>query len=218
MKSIEQLQAEHAAQLVKLQAEHAIAADAAASGFPEPRHVMPFDPYAWLCYAPVKTLADALQVFRVATVAPYFGWRLPAGHLTHGPDSTKGGTRETGPYACGVKVETGSEFGPSAELQFFARLQSGRIVAIHVPFGSGYIGTCPGLGAQKLRRLQDGKRFIRNHDLHALADSCTYWATGTRESHSVLAHWCAESEEPTRGADMAHALGMLQNLSDATGV
>ena len=218
MKSIEQLQAEHAEQFRALQAEHAIGADAAASGLPEPKRVHGFAPHAWLIYPHAQTLADALQVFKAATIVPYSQWRTDAGHVVHAPElpADKGAQYEAGPYACGIKVDTAESFGPSAEIRFFARLQSGRVVAVHVSFGSGHVGNCPGLSAARVARLSEnnGKRFNHNPALHGMADRCTYWATGSRENHSVLAHWCAEDFEPMPGADCAHALGMLQNLSD----
>jgi hypothetical protein len=225
MKDINQLRAEHAAQLAKLEREIAIASampiapdSVMVTGFGEP----------WITYKRVK-LSEALEVFRAFRIAPCSLWRgtfttiKPEALLT---DRERESYREDfGPCAAWIEVHQGEGFGPSAELEFFAETSVG-IVRVKVSFGSGYIETAPQLSArfEEIKGGRNGRetvelRALPNPECRAIADHFVKWSVGgfgerLKRAARFSYMLCANESEALNGADQSHALSMLEILAD----
>lgn len=231
MKTLDDLQREHAQQIANLQREHAIAS--ALPVMPKmitgPGWSAPYVSYE------VKTLGEALEIFRGLTVIPAEIWKagctmVKPECLISAKDKARGYEPKAGPFACWVDVTQSAEnrFGPTAELQFFARVSTGPIY-VHVRFGSGYIGTCHQLRAN-LREIRGGfrnqvieRRFEPNAELFAICDHRIKWAYGGDGPNIATgAHFqyffCADQDTEMPGVEHAHSLGMLEILADRAGV
>lgn len=221
MKSIEELKAEQAKQLANLEREHAIA-----DAMPTPPHTVHAFSTPWVIYK-VKGLRAAVDLFaQFPAVVPCWTALDGCRYLQPLADMKPNAADriDGGPYAVVLEVETVLEGpgGPGAKL-FWWSTAPGFLVCVRVEIeGPGYIGAYWAMASDYREDRSPRGRVVRSRQwkgntvLRAAADRVFAWATGdslTRARHSYV--WQADHEETAdTGADMSHALAMLQNLAD----
>lgn len=134
MKTIEQLKAEQAADLAKLEREHATATALAVV----PDHVMDCGKRApWVSYKR-NTMREALAVFDAyASTSRIVNMEYAKGTFTHVcPPSERTNERNPvevrGDYCAFISVRQGERFGPSVEVVFYAESTAGKMVRVCV--------------------------------------------------------------------------------------
>lgn len=227
MKTIEELNAEHAKALQALQTAHTIAQACPVV----PKHVTSeLSNCPWVAYD-VKTLRDAVDVFRAFTVRNFAHYRGTFGHLKPEslmkPKDLENATMLSSGFVCGIRVShTHGQYGPNAELWFFAMLQiegKARPVRVMVRFGGNYIGACQALRpvtheTKGIRNTTAERRFTYNEDARALSDYQVSWGSyeyGPLKTHSEFDYlFCGDVYEDAIGTEHEHAIGQLVNLAD----
>lgn len=210
MKTVEELKAEQAAAIAKLEAEHAIASLAPVP----PLRVMLVSTgeKAWLTYE-CATLWQALDVMTAYEPLPFNEYKDSCTRFeteeTNAARPETGYNRrggyKSGPYIAQIDVHGGEGFGPCVQLKFFARLGVD-IVAVHCDlrrpgygpsswwnYGPSFVRNDRG---SKHQRGGHGDSYMRgefhaNGVLSAKADNVTTWGTGCAESfHHEYAFSC----------------------------
>lgn len=218
MKTLEEMKAEQAKALAKLEAEHALAALA-----PVPPDSVQLSPKStrppWIVYRK-KPLSAALAILAAYTVAPFNRYRGTFTQLTP-PGTCEDGEEVGGPFAVALDVSQGEGFGPSATLYFFAPVGDGLARIVIDIDGPDYIGGFSALAAGRQPIMGGrfgneviGYTFTANQALNGLADSFVHWGGGSKKDAHFTYLFQADSEEPAPAEEMTHALGQLRNLRD----
>lgn len=217
MKTLDQLNADHAAAVAKLEAEHAIAklCPTAPDYIGLSRKRAPYVVYRkW-------SLSEALDVLDFFRIVPFWKYRGTFVELV--PEGMNdGGTEEAGPFALMLTVVTNDGGAPSADLKFFAPLADGTIAQIGIDIeGPGYIGAFQAFAPSETPvKVYHGNRSViewrigPNGTLAGMADSYVQYATGDKKSSRFCYLFAADEMETLPAAEMTHALGMLRNLRD----
>jgi hypothetical protein len=227
MKSIADLQAEHAAAMEKAEAELAIAALAPVT----PDSVqLPFKSFRGKGYSrpPLivfrkASLSRALEIIAgFPVIVPFYKFRGTFLQTVPQGEQDEKSEEQGGPFAFRLDVSQGDGFGPSAKLEFFSRLTDGRLVSVWIDIdGPDYIGGFSALGAGR-RPIYGGRGgqeivgydFSGNAALNGYSDSLIKWGTGDKKAAHFAYLFQADQEEEAAPADQTHALGQLVNLRD----
>jgi hypothetical protein len=217
MKTVEQLKAEQAKELEKLQFEHAFAATLPLP----PDHVMQCSRLApWASYK-VQTLSEAIKVFETfAEQGMVRNMEHAEGTFTHVcPPSERGDRSKVehkGDYCVSLRVSQGQGYGPTVELSFYAETSAG-LCRVHAKLDRDL----PRLGAHVEER-RDGRgrltsrTFHRNDILNGYSNTYISYAFGgdcgpIKTGADIRYLWIADD-----GADCTvfdHALEQLRNLA-----
>lgn len=197
MKTIEQLNAEHAANLAKLEAEHNIAARALIQ--PDRCMVVKLSEKAWLTYK-VESLWQAIAVMQKFEPLPFNEYKGTFTRFEPEPVNREGECK-SGPYIAQIRVHHGEGFGPCVKMFFFVQLGED-ICKVICDLQRGYDSTFWQYGAHFVandrgrKRQLNGKRYIAgdyiaNRQLSAMMDKVTTWGTGcdksAEHSYSIMA-------------------------------
>jgi hypothetical protein len=225
MKSIADLNADHAAAVAKLEAEHALASLMPAA--PDSVQLSKGRRPSWIVYRK-RSLSAALELAALFHCVPLYRFKGTFTELT--PDGCADEKSEEigGPFACVLDVShSGGQFGPSAQLYFYAGVADpalapqSRLVRVVIDIdGPDYIGGFSAFAAsrQPVKWDRVGNvsewRIGPNGALNGFADSYVQWAAGDKKSshHSYL--FCADQEAAAPMAEQTHAMGQLRNLRD----
>lgn len=221
MKTIEQLQAEHAAAIDTAQKQLAIASAAPVT----PDNVMLGKLAPWVIYRK-RTLAQALDLFRAYTVVPMYMAKNSSTEIA--PEGCYHGrnmTIQRGPFALAMTVDKGDGYGPSVKFKFYGMVGD-TVAQIGVDIeGPDYIGMFNAL-APELSETRDrngriiARQFQSNTLARSLFDHVVTWSSGDvgpikkSASHSYLLQ--SDDDRTAPGGESSHACGQLQNLIDAT--
>lgn len=210
MKTIDELKAEHAKELAKLELELKVAQAATVT----PNSVMLTDRLGhWLMYS-VRSLADACEIMKASSIVPFNRY---AGTFTHLKPEVlireKDGEHVEGPFACSIKVEQGRGFGPIAELRFFTMAKE-YLCHAHIKIDRngnyGWGARYEEIMGPNNRVLE--RRWVANEELTAMSDSKIKWGYGGDKAASFEYLWAADTVE----GGCAHALGMLANVKEGS--
>jgi hypothetical protein len=216
MKTIEQLDAEHAKAHAKLEWERAFAKTLPLP----PDHVMQCPRLApWATYK-VQTLSEAIKVFETfAKQGMVQNMEHAEGTFTHVCPPSERGYRDKvthkGDYCVAIRVSQGEGYGPTVELSFYAETSTG-LCHVHARLEQNV----PRLGAHVEER-RDGRgrlasrTFHRNDVLNGYSDESISFASGDygpiKTGADIRYLWIADD-----GADCMvfdHALEQLRNLA-----
>lgn len=225
MKSIEQLNAEHAAAMVKLADEHALAAIMPA--VPDTVLLRKGRHPSWAIYRK-RTLSQAIELAALFHCVPLYQHKGTFTELTPDGCGDPKANIVAGPFACVLDVNQGGGFGPSVQIYFYAGIDDPavapqkRLVRVVIDIeGPGYIGGFPALAATR-RPIMGGPRgnmvigheFSANNALNGYADSYVRWGTGDNTTARFSYLFCADDESALSFTEQTHALGQLRNLRD----
>lgn len=225
METIEQLKAKQAAELAKLEAEHAIAVLAPVP----PKSVMltSVPERAWISYeaADLREAVELMGKFQPLAFAKFKGTftRFQPESL-HDP---KRGEEVAGPFVCGLDVSQGEGFGPGVILFFFARLGDD-VCKVRITLQRGYASQFGQYGAAFVpdqrgngKRLDSRDSYRRGHwqanpTLRGLADETIKWGSGDEKSAHFSYYLMADNEDSDGLAIWeTHAAPMLENIAAA---
>lgn len=237
MKTIEQLKAEHAAQLKALEGELALAQLFTDAGLPVPEYIGgklygAFTVHYWNRGNELRGLSDALdialkfpaivpaQVLRSSctTVHPWADFPQKEKERGYKPDTW----RNLGDFAFSLRVNHIARSQTKAELCFFARI-NGKLFSVSIDFGRDYIGGCARL-APETRTEKDGRTgrtiartYSPNRALNGYADSVLSFASGDigpiKESANHVYLFIANDSDELPASEHDHAMGQLENLA-----
>ena len=224
MKTIEQLNADHARAVATLTAELAIA------------KALPVAPHSvmqtgksigapWATYK-VKGLRGALELFRQFNVVPATVLRdsctsvKPAEQIAEDKQD-----KASGNYAAWLNVEEMQGYSASAQLLFFTRVDGVGLVRVCAKIeGPDYIGAYSALRpvAREERDRRTNRVIARtysaNSELYAMTDYRLIWSKGEpgpiKTSSEISYFLCADQLEDLPAAEQSHALAQLGTLAD----
>lgn len=210
METIETARARHAAELLKLEAKHALAA---ACPVPPKRTQCNSSGIAdWIVYE-VTSLVDALHLLgRLGDVVPFYRYKGTFTRLQ--PEAladSKSGEIVAGPFAVSLASSQGRGFGPDATLKAFFTV-GGRVVQAHIDIRNAHPFSSTPVYENERAAYRDDARIREwrsNTDLNAMSDNYIKWGSGSTDSCSFEYMWMADSEEGGRD----HATAMLDNLA-----
>jgi hypothetical protein len=224
MKTVEQMRAEHAAALAKLEAEHAIAALAPIA--PNSAMLTGCGEKAWLSYK-VESLWQALDVmkaFRPLACYKFKGTytRVEPPALNEARTRDKG-EEVDGPYLATIGVSQGEGFGPCVSFGFFVLLGAD-ICKVKCDLGRGYSDSFGLYGARfqaetrGQSRLLEGQRYIAgdfraNGKLSSYADLTQKYGTGSREAAQFAYSFSSDTDDDGLASWETDAIYRLENLA-----
>lgn len=225
MKSIADLNAEHAAAVAKLEAEHALASLMPAA--PDSVQLGKGRRPSWIVYRK-RSLSAALELMQLFHCVPLYRFKGTFTELTPDGCADEKAEEVGGPFACSLDVShSGGEFGPSATLFFYAGVADpalapqSRLVRIVIDIdGPDYIGGFSALSASRQPVAWDRRGNVTEWRvgpcaaLAGLADSYVQWGGGGKNDWRFSYLFCADQEAAAPMADNSHALGQLRNLRD----
>ena len=220
MKTLEQMEAEHAAALEKLRKEHALAALAPIP----PRSVQLTTAKLgdWLSYD-CENLWQCLDIMHKFVPIPFYEFKgtftrfVPVA-LNIGRDA---GEERGGPFIAQIDTSQGEDFGPTVCFKFFAMLgetvcQIRCNLARQFQHSFGQYGASFQAHSGGRSRILDGNRYIAgsfraNTKLSAMMDKSTLWGSGSAEACSFSYTIGADDEDGEW-----HDAGLrLENLAEA---
>lgn len=226
MKTLDELKAEQAAALAKLELEHAIA-----SLCPVPPHSVmktATGDTAWISYkAPSLWAAlDILAQFKPIAIHKFKGTytRLEPAAINARRTRDKGEDKG-GPYVAIIETNGGDRFGPYASFDFFAFVGAD-ICKIKVSIESGYIGQAPAYGARFVKhtggrsRVMGDRAFIYgsfnpNPTLSGMSQGYVSWG-GSDDSWRMTYLIGADDESDDGAAEWdIDAVYRLENIANA---
>lgn len=230
MKTIEEMKAEQAAALAKLEAEHAIAAFAPVP--PKSVMLVGTGERAWISYEAADLWA-ALDI--MAAFEPVAFYQFKGTYTRFEPEAINDKrTRDKGesdgvPLVALIDTSGGEGFGPNATLAFFAYLGADLCkVKIDLrPAGYGpaswwqYAARFAANPRGSSRRLDGhGNRytagdFMPNDKLAGMTDRRIRWGSGSRESWHFTYALCADHANADYSADWTDARLRLENIAGA---
>lgn len=210
MKTVEQLKQEQAAELAKLEREHALAALCPVP--PKRVQITTASLGHWIIYE-APTLWAALDIMASYEPIPFYAFK--GTFLRFVPESLNVG-RDKGesdgvPYVAQIRVSQGEGFGPTVDFKFFA-LVGADVCEIHCKLQDGfrnqfgqYAAPFAAMPNGHSRRLE-GQRYINgewraNGNLSGLFDKVTKWGTGSQESAEYSYAIVADSIDPMTWTD-----------------
>lgn len=224
MKTIDQLNADHARAVATLTAELAVA-----SALPvTPHRVMQTGKSIgapWATYK-VKGLRGALELIQRFNVVPVTVLRdscasvKPAEQIAEDKQD-----KASGNYAAWLNVKEMQGYSASAELLFFTRIDGVGLVRVCADIeGPDYIGAYSALRPvareERDRRTSRviARTFSANGELYAMTDYRIVWSSGdtgpVKTSSEISYFLCADQLGDLPGAEQSHALAQLGTLSD----
>ena len=240
MKTLEQLQAEHAKQIEALKAQHAIGQIFTDAGLPVPEYIGgKLYGAIGVTYRKIGALTAAIDLMtRFPVLVPFAVLR--DGCTILAPESAikasekkrnykRDVTRNGADYACQIDVRhiNDSPAPTFATLNFYARVR-GVLFSVSIEFGKGYIDSCPRLAPQYvINRGRNGRiesaTFNANPIVYSMADSLLVYASGdmgpvkTSANHHYLfvSDYGDDECKPAEGA--THAIDQLRNLAAQIG-
>jgi uncharacterized protein YndB with AHSA1/START domain len=209
MQTIEQMKADQAKALAKLEREIAIAN---ACPLPPKRVQDTALGAPWITYE-CTSLADALHIMSAFQIIP--AWQYKGTFTRFQPESLaneKSGEVTSGPFAASIHTTQGREYGPDAQLRFFATVQD-KPAHIHVGlnrFREGGSYGARAIYASPNSRHETGRieRWEPNVRLSAQSDKLTRWGTGSKDSAIFEYHF--QADETDGGSE--HATAMLWGI------
>ena len=236
MKTIEQLQAEHAKQIETLKKQHAIGKKFSDAGLPIPEHIGGMLHGAVHCaYHHVGNMSAAIDLMaRFPLLVPFAV--LKNGCTVLAPESAMANSakekgyvrdamRHSSDYAAEIDVlHIQDSPGPtSAKLGFFARIE-GILFDVSIAFGSGYIGTCPALAPEYVVTRGFGQRiqsasFNANRMLYGMADSFLSYGSGDmgpikKSADHRFLFVADHGDEECPPEQCSHALAQLRSIAE----
>lgn len=211
METIETARARHAAELLKLEASHALAA---ACPVPPKRVQLTSGGLAdWINYE-VTSLVDALDLLaRLGDLVPFYRYKGTFTRLQPESMATdKSGEIVGGPFAASLSSSQGRGFGPNATLKAYFTA-GGKVVQAHIDIRNAHpFGSTPVYKTERAAYRDDAiiLDWRSNNDLNAMSDSYIKWGRGSTDSCQFEYMWSADTEEG--GSD--HATAMLWNLAE----
>lgn len=212
MKTIEQLNAEHAKALLVLNNEIAIAN---ACPVP-PNSVMSFSPNSWVSYK-AESMLEAIEVFKAFKKVNME--HRKGTYTTLQPFSTKYEKAEhKGDYAAFLDVSEGEGFGPTVKLIFFADIGL-QVVRVNIEVGkynSGYKYRA------SIREVRDNrtKRILsrtyeNNAALNGYADSVISYSSCDYGPIKKSAQKCYlfVADDGESCTEFGHVIGQLENIA-----
>lgn len=226
MMTLEEMKAKQAADLAKLEREHALATLAPVP--PKSVQLTSAGLGHWISYR-VPTLWDALDLARKFQPVAFYQFKgtytrfVPA-VLNTGKDE---GELIGGPYFAKLDVSQGEGFGPTVYLAWFAFLGDDicmiRAELEREGFGGHGFGQYSASFQRNERgrsRRLEGQRYIRgdfraNGTLSAFFDKVTYWGSGSEESAHIQYAITADAVADDESIDWTDAGLRLENVAEA---
>lgn len=226
MQTVEEMKAKQAADLAKLEAEHAIA-----SGLPlPPKFVMLVSTgeKAWVTYY-VADLWEALET--MAKFEPLAMYKFKGTYTRYEPEAINDarkkdkGESDGVPLVAKIVTSGGEGHGPNAALEFFAYV-GGDICKIKCDLHGRYGRNASGYGPRFVQaangrsRVLDGPRYLRgdfraNDKLAAMACGYTMWGTGCDKAWQFTYALAADYANADYSAGWHDAGLVLENLAAA---
>lgn len=223
MKTIDQLNADHARAVATLTAELAVA-----SALPvTPHRVMQTGKSIgapWATYK-VKGLRGALELIRQFNVVPATVLRdsctsiKPVEQIAEDKHG-----KASGNYAAWLNVSEMQGYSASAKLLFFTRVEGFGLVRVCADIeGPDYIGAYSALRPVAREQRDRNNRvisrtFAANDELYAMTDYRIIWNSGdsspVKTSSEISYFLCADQMDDLPGAKQSHALAQLGTLAD----
>jgi hypothetical protein len=221
MMTLQELQAKQAADLAKLEGEHAIARLC-----PVPPHSVMLTSCgekSWISYR-ADSLWSALDIMAKFQPLAFYRFkktfaRYTVESLLTGRDSDM--AQDAGPFGALIDVSQGSGYGPTVILAFFVQLGDD-IHKVRVSlerdrfggsgwhsYGAAWVRNPNGRG----NRIERGD-YVANRTLSGMTDHSTKWGTGSDESAQYSYAIMADDVDGLADLDM-HCLPMLENIASA---
>lgn len=224
MQTLEEMKAKHAAELAKLEAEHALAALAPIP--PKRVQITSVKLGDWLTYD-CASLWDALDIMSKFHPIPFYEFkgtftRYVPPALNIGRDA---GEEKSGPYVARISTSQGEGFGPTVDLCFFVMLGE-TICEVHCKLRDKW---CDQFGQYRApfhahsggrSRMLAGNRYIAgdfraNPKLSGMMDKTTHWGSGSQEAASFSYAISADSVEGDGPCEWRDAGLRLENIAEA---